>query len=168
MFGTLCNNRLLSSLETAENELGFSTLLAEGCQCCCHLRRGIGSSWMLLEGGLEKTQGSQWMSPGSTELCATGQDMGRCTYVHLCPQLLPVTAWTLSGCWLLWKLFWDTRLALWSHWVLAANSMWGLSLQESRHIKSSNLLWQTAELCSLSLPLHLIKAEIVLGWYISM
>lgn len=85
--------------------------------------------------------------------------------VYLCPQLLPVTAWTLPGCWLLWKLFWDTKLALWSHWVLTANSTWRLSFQESRHIKSRNLLRQTAELCSLCLPLHLIKstvAEIVL------
>lgn len=91
--------------------------------------------------------------------------------MYFCLQLLPVTAWTLLGCWLLWKLFCDTKLALWSHWVLTANSTWRLSFRKSRHIKSRNLLWQTAELCSLSLPLHLIKstvAEIVLAWYISM
>lgn len=91
--------------------------------------------------------------------------------MYLCPQLLPVTAWTLSGCCLLWKLFWDTKLALWSHWVFTANSTWRLLFQKSRHIKSGNPLLQTAELCSLSLPLHLIKStvvEIVLPWYISM
>lgn len=71
------DNRLVPSLETAENELRFSAFWPEDCCCCCHLRRGIGPSWVLSESGLEKTQGSRWVSPGSTEPCAMGQETGR-------------------------------------------------------------------------------------------
>ena len=149
----------------------FLLFWPEDCCCCCHLRRGIGPSWVLLESGLEKTQGSWWVSPGSTERHATGQEMGRTSD-------LPLSSASPSNYSNSLRLLTAVKAVL-RHETCPAitlsaylpNSTRRLSFQESRHIKSRNLLWQTAELCSLSLPLYLIKstvAEIVLACYISM
>lgn len=161
---------LMPSLEMAENELLFSAFWPEDHCCCCHLRRNIGPPWVLLQRVLKKTQGNWWVSPGSTEPRATGQEMGR-TSDPLLSSASPSSSLNSFGLLTAVKAVLIHTMCpaiAWSAYL--PDSTWRLSFQESRHIKSKNLLRQAAELCYLSLPPFLIKstiAEIMLAWYIT-